>query len=302
MKKLDLIGQTFGRLTVIGEAPKTPAGNIRWNCICTCGKTTISHTTSLRSGDTLSCGCLNRELTRKARFKDLTGKTFGYFTVLERTTNSKAGRARWKCLCKCGNIVVVQGSNLPNGHAYSCGCYKREEVSQRCLDDLTDQIFGRLTVVSRASDNKSGKTRWNCKCICGKETVVHATALKSGASTSCRCLAIEQLVKRNMDRPGYISKSASFFLDRIEEAYNIKLEREYEIEHRYFDGRYNNVLLEVDGEYWHSTPDAIGRDKHKNCLAKNAGFTLVRIPVNNIKEVEPALKKYAPALDIIFNS
>lgn len=64
-KKMDLTGQTFGRLTVIKEVEPhiQPSGEkkIKWFCECSCGKETLVTTGSLRSGDTKSCGCLREE-------------------------------------------------------------------------------------------------------------------------------------------------------------------------------------------------------------------------------------------------
>lgn len=60
MRKLDLTGQRFGRLTVIDEAPKKDK-YIRWNCVCDCGNHIEVSTRDLRRGDTKSCGCLQQE-------------------------------------------------------------------------------------------------------------------------------------------------------------------------------------------------------------------------------------------------
>lgn len=64
-KKLDLTGQTYGRLTVIREVePKIyPCGDkkSRWLCKCTCGNTKVVCGADLRSGDTKSCGCWEHE-------------------------------------------------------------------------------------------------------------------------------------------------------------------------------------------------------------------------------------------------
>jgi hypothetical protein len=58
-----MIGQKFGRLTVKGMAPsrKTGHGGTRWYCICVCGNRTTARASALRSGETQSCGCLQRE-------------------------------------------------------------------------------------------------------------------------------------------------------------------------------------------------------------------------------------------------
>lgn len=59
------------------------------------------------------------------------------------------------------------------------------------LVDLTGQTFGRLTVVSRAENSNGGKARWLCKCECGNDCIVHASALRSGNTKSCGCLRAE---------------------------------------------------------------------------------------------------------------
>lgn len=64
----DLTGKTFGRLTVISRAESTKSGNLRWNCKCECGGTTIATSFNLIKGISKSCGCLARENSSK-RFK-----------------------------------------------------------------------------------------------------------------------------------------------------------------------------------------------------------------------------------------
>lgn len=64
--RVNLIGQTFGRLTVIERAdgytsPKGSTASL-WVCECICGATVTIRMDALRSGVTRSCGCLAREL------------------------------------------------------------------------------------------------------------------------------------------------------------------------------------------------------------------------------------------------
>jgi hypothetical protein len=58
---VDLTGQRYGRLTVVSRAPNGSAGQARWHCRCDCGETAVVWGSSLRSGNTQSCGCLQRE-------------------------------------------------------------------------------------------------------------------------------------------------------------------------------------------------------------------------------------------------
>ena len=54
--------------------------------------------------------------------------------------------------------------------------------------DLTGRTYGRLVVLSRASDARRWQPRWNCVCDCGAETIVLGTRLRSGKTRSCGCL------------------------------------------------------------------------------------------------------------------
>jgi hypothetical protein len=65
----DLMGKKFGRLTVTGRAPNSKSGDRRWYCECECGNKTIVFTTSLRSGDTSSCGCWKGRLVAQRNTK-----------------------------------------------------------------------------------------------------------------------------------------------------------------------------------------------------------------------------------------
>ena len=54
--------------------------------------------------------------------------------------------------------------------------------------DLEGFVFGRLTVVSRAENDKFGETKWLCNCSCGKMCVVSSSNLRKGRQKSCGCL------------------------------------------------------------------------------------------------------------------
>lgn len=82
-----MIGKKFGRLTIVSRGkdyivPSTGKRTRRWNCLCDCGvyKNNIRES-SLKSGNTQSCGCLRNERlsdsnkilhhkTNKYEFKD----------------------------------------------------------------------------------------------------------------------------------------------------------------------------------------------------------------------------------------
>lgn len=60
---IDLTGQRFGRLTVQHRSPAK--GQARWLCQCDCGTEKVVPSDRLRLGETRSCGCLHREVTKQ---------------------------------------------------------------------------------------------------------------------------------------------------------------------------------------------------------------------------------------------
>ena len=66
MRRVEMLGNIYGRLTVIAEAePAQMSGRKmrRLRCKCTCGQTIEVFITALRSGLTTSCGCYRKEAT-----------------------------------------------------------------------------------------------------------------------------------------------------------------------------------------------------------------------------------------------
>lgn len=88
--------------------------------------------------------------------KDLTGKVFGYLTVVSRAENTKDGRARWNCVCKCGNLTVVPTYRLNSGGCKSCGCKRFESKNAIHRMTKTDIYNKWLSMKQRCFDK-------NCK-------------------------------------------------------------------------------------------------------------------------------------------
>ena len=68
-------------------------------------------------------------------------------------------------------------------------------------NDLTKQIFNRLTVLGISHRHrKSARTTviyWKCHCVCGAETSVSTSDLRSGNTQSCGCLLIDTIRQLN---------------------------------------------------------------------------------------------------------
>jgi hypothetical protein len=67
-KRLDLVGQRFGRLTAL-SFDRIEKRISFWNCICDCGKKITVNGSSLKLGHTQSCGCLKKEKNTQSSFQ-----------------------------------------------------------------------------------------------------------------------------------------------------------------------------------------------------------------------------------------
>ena len=120
-KIINIIGQKFGKLTVIEEAGWhiQPSGQRKRlvKCKCDCGKETIVQITNLIRKKVRSCGNCNEIHI---------GDKFGKLTVISKANNyvSPSGNISscWFCKCECGNTKIVRGYYLLSGHTKSCGC------------------------------------------------------------------------------------------------------------------------------------------------------------------------------------
>lgn len=189
---IDLTHKTFGELTVIERTDDNilPSGlkEPMWLCECSCGKLTSVRGAFLRTGHTKSCGCY-KELVN---FTDLTGVVINDIEVVERVIGTTP--IEWVCKCHCGTEFVTRGSSLKNGHTKSCGCRKK----QLRIGNMVGRKFNKLTVISRGEDEISSRNnerhiRWECRCDCGRMSLVRGTALRNGHAISCGCARFEDV-------------------------------------------------------------------------------------------------------------
>lgn len=221
------------------------------------------------------------------RSTDLTGQKINALTVLEASDlRSASGGIKWKCQCDCGNITYVEASRLRSKKAKSCGCLSKKalEIGRGLFfQDLSNQTFGKLTVIERAEDkifeNNRKAVQWKCSCDCGNEVTVLASNLKNGNTQSCGLcnknshgnLKIEKLLKEN----------------------NISYIREYRFQDCKsilplpFDFFVNNTyLIEYDGKqhfensnsFFESYEEIHKRDLIKSQWCKENHIPLIRIP------------------------
>ncbi len=300
----DIMNKPFGLLKVIDYAGKKN-GTHMYVCECKCGKVGfVVSRRGLLTGDTRSCGCLHKHVGEQ-NTEDLTDRYFGRWHVLHKGTrkvsvSGKTRRTMWVCECKCGTIREVGARALKTGMSTSCGCLQKERVSEALTDDLTDRVFGFLTVKYRngsISRNTSyGKAAvWHCVCECGREIDVPGWLLKNGDYSSCGCKKeskYELYVSQYLESLGYI-RDVDYFREKtypgLTGCGGGQLLR--------FDFLVNlhsgeSILIECQGEQHYRAVEWFGGEENfrrqqandaiKREYADHAGIRLVEMPYTNV--------------------
>ena len=70
------------------------------------------------------------------------------------------------------------------------------------LKNEIGNVYGYLTVIERAENDKEGRAQWLCQCKCGNQVIVRGKALRNGNTKSCGCYQRERAAQSNMDRVG----------------------------------------------------------------------------------------------------
>jgi hypothetical protein len=143
---VDPVGRTFGRWTVISVHPQGDRnGRLQWRCRCSCGSERVVRVDSLRSGGTLSCGCLMAEL---------------------RTTHGHARRGHWSRTYETWRRILSRCQDQKNkdyprygGRGISV-CDRWRNSFDAFLADMGEKPDG--LSIDRI-DNDQGYSRENCR-------------------------------------------------------------------------------------------------------------------------------------------
>jgi hypothetical protein len=114
VRLVDLLGQSFGRLTVTNRAESTSKGLAQWKCKCECGNETVVRGSHLRNGNTRSCGCLRDDKLRNVATKHGLSKTKEYnrFKCKTRKERKSKHTPKWADINEIRNIYM----NCPEGY------------------------------------------------------------------------------------------------------------------------------------------------------------------------------------------
>jgi hypothetical protein len=130
---------------------------------------------------------------------ELTGRSFGRWTVLHQAAPRRGRKPEWHCRCACGVVRIVPGRRLLAGLSTSCGCRMQELARERrpwARRNLRGLQVGDLLVLrmgpslpSASRYHRTGHTAWICRCRCGREVNVstHNLTDRDRPTTHCGC-------------------------------------------------------------------------------------------------------------------
>lgn len=204
-------GQHIGRWTVLNDCISTESGERKWYCRCDCGTERYVLERALKYGGSQSCGCVRLERVNETIAHDLTGKTFGNLTVVEKAAyQRKNGGIWWTCKCTCGKTYDVPGTLLVTGRRTHCPDKSHER--NYVYADITGKKFERLTALYPTDSRDSkGSVVWHCRCDCGNEIDIPYNQLVYANIQSCGCKKKEHDSKL----PGFLIHIDGTSLDMI---------------------------------------------------------------------------------------
>jgi len=279
--RIDLTGQRFGRLFVLEKVYHD--NEMFWRCLCDCGNYVEVRSQPLRNGHTKSCGCLKREIEQS-----MIGRRFGRLLVIQKIgSSSNQADCDYLCLCDCGSTHIASYDGLLGGNTNSCGCLRKEIMSQNRRLDLTNKKFNLLTAIECVGKNKYGNYLWKCICECGNTAVYQATQLVNGNALSCGCLVSNgEKIITNILREANIDFEKQYMNDNCRKPISNRMYR--------FDFRINKkYIIEFDGIqhfkecnfFNHTLKDIRYNDLLKDSYCFQNNIPIIRIPYTHLNNI-----------------
>lgn len=132
MARKDISGKIFGQLTAINPTgEKNRHGKSLWNCVCSCGNSTVVNVNSLNSGNTKTCGCGKYD-GMKIYVESKKKNAFGIHHARARNTWSKM-------IDRCENS---SNADYPNYGGRGISVCARWHILEHFVQDMGDPPIG----------------------------------------------------------------------------------------------------------------------------------------------------------------
>lgn len=218
IKDEEMVGITFNRLTVI----KRHGTKDQWECRCVCSdKILIKSGRGIRTGQTKSCGCLQREHVAKLNANSLgVPKTHGM-------TDTKEYIAWRNMKARCDDPNHQAYHNYGGRGISYTECWKQFESFYESMGDCPEGFsLDRINTMSDYSED-------NCEWVPMVSQMQHRRKPKSGRSSRYKGVSFNKACGKYKGTLKYLGKCYHLGYDYCEEV----LAR-----------RYDELLLELSGD------------------------------------------------------
>lgn len=250
-------------------------------------------------------GITYQRVSLSSRMEDQSGIIHGrllpLFPILKPNTNKK----EWLCLCSCGNIKVVNSSNLKSEKITSCGCLRSETTANHITainharkEDFTGRTIKDLYVLEldkemsfTHSQNGSIHYYWKCQCTnCNNIMSLRVDTLKDTKRVYCRFCNATKSVGEILIRNLLLQNNIPFteeqtFSNCIFPDTKAKAKFDFYVNNQY--------LIEYDGtQHFRASsmfPDISKIQEHdyiKNLWCYQNNIPLIRIPYSHVENIK----------------
>lgn len=231
----DLVGQKFGRLTVLSKSNNRSGERkkIMWYCKCDCGNYVDVTGECLKSEVTKSCGCIynesRHEIMKSYNKYDLDSKEYGIG------------------YCKNGSEFYFDKEDYNKIKDY-CWNYDGRYVNTHNIDSIENKYTTKIIRLHRLVLNIEDREdieidhKNTIRYDCRKENLRRATSSQNCFNKKILCSTLENPIgvhRENKKFSVYIQKKRIGLYDTFEEAFSIRKQKEKEI---YGEFVYNKEL------------------------------------------------------------